>query len=145
MVSVEIRTTYHIYKTDTQVLFPPDVCIKTTQLHGFSDASENAYAAIVYFRLMDTSGNINISLVNSKMKVASIKRLTIPRLELCGAYLLSDVLSHMKEVFNIPMCNTFTWCDSTIVIDWLNSNPRRFKTFVGNRISHIIDHIPPDR
>ena len=51
----------------------------------------------------------------------------------------------MKGVFNIPMCNTFAWCDSTIVIDWLNGNPRRFKTFVGNRISHIINHIPPDR
>ena len=32
-----------------------------------------------------------------------------------------------------------------IVIDWINDNPRRSKTYVGNRISHIIDHIPPDR
>ena len=93
--------------------FPPDVCVKTTQLHGFSDASENAYAAVVYFRLTDTSGNIHISQVTSKTKIAPIKWLTIPRLELCGAYLLSDVLSHVKEVFNIPMCNTFAWCDST--------------------------------
>ena len=152
-VPMEIHLPWSQWRSELPILstrliprcyFPPDVCIKTTQLHEFSDASEDAYSAVVYFRLTDTSGNIHVSLVTSKTKVAPIKRLTIPRLELCGAYLLSDVLYHVKGVFNIPMCNTFAWCDSTIVIDWLNGNPRRFKTFVGNRISHIINHIPPD-
>ena len=83
-------------KLISRCYFPPDVCIKTTQLPGFSDASKDAYLAVVYFRLTDTSGNIRVSLVTSKTKVAPIKRLTIPRLELCGAYLLSDVLYHMK-------------------------------------------------
>ena len=124
--------------------FPHDVSIEGMQLHGFSDASENAYSAVTYFRFEDTLGNIHISLITSKTKVAPIKRLTIPRLELCGAYLLADLLSHVKEVFHIPMCDTYAWSDSTIVIDWLNGNLRRFKTFVGNRVSHILDHIPPD-
>ena len=83
--------------------FPRDVTIKGTQLHGFSDASESAYSAIVYFRFEDTSANIHTSLITSKMKVAPIKRLAIPRLELCGAHLLTDLLSHVKEVFHIPM------------------------------------------
>ena len=43
------------------------------------------------------------------------------------------------------MCDTYAWSDSTIVIDWLNGNPRRFKTFVGNRVSHILDRILSDR
>ena len=69
--------------------FPHDVSIEGTQLHGFSDASENVYSAVTYFRFEDTSGNIHISLITSKMKVAPIKWLTIPRLELCGALSVS--------------------------------------------------------
>jgi len=34
------------------------------------------------------------------------------------------------------------WTDSTIVINWLDGSPRRFKTYVGNRVSFIISHIP---
>ena len=153
-VPMEIQLPWSQWRSELPILstrliprcyFPHDVSIEGTQLHGFSDASENAYSAVTYFRFEDTSGNIHISLITSKTKVAPIKRLTIPRLELCGAYLLADLLSHVKEVFHIPMCDTYAWTDSTIVIDWLNGNPRRFKTFVGNRVSHILDHIPPDR
>ena len=111
--------------------FLHDVSIEGMQLHGFSDASENACSAALYFRFEDTLGTIHIFLITSKMKVAPIKRLTIPRLELCGAYLLADLLSHVKEVFHISMCDAYAWSD-TIAIDWLYGNPRRFKTFVGN-------------
>lgn len=59
------------------------------ELHGFCDASEQAYATVLYLRMMSADGIIEISLVESKTKVAPIKKLTIPRLELCGAHLLS--------------------------------------------------------
>ena len=95
--------------------------------------------------MIDTSGTVHISLVTSKTKVAPIKRLTIPRLELCGAYLLAQLLLHVKQVFNIPLNCVYAWTDSTIVLNWLVGSPRRFKTFVGNRISSIVDSIPPDR
>ncbi len=61
--------------------FPKNVTIAYRQLHGFCDASELAYAGVVYFRLMDTAGSIHTSLVIAKTKVAPIKRLTIPRSE----------------------------------------------------------------
>ena len=53
------------------------------ELHGFCDASEQAYAAVIYLRMMGLDGKIQVSLVTSKTKVAPIKRLTIPHLELC--------------------------------------------------------------
>ena len=48
----------------------------TTKLHGFCDASELAYAAVVYLRLTTTIGT-QVSLVIAKTKVSPIKRLTI--------------------------------------------------------------------
>ena len=124
--------------------FPKGV-IESIQLHGFSDASEDAYAGVIYLRLTDSDGNVHISLVTAKTKVAPIKRLTIPRLELCGAHLLAQLLNHVKEVFSLSLRDVFAWTDSTIVLSWLSGNPRRFKTYVGNRVSSIVEHIPPDR
>ena len=119
--------------------------IVSIQLHGFCDASENAYSAVVYLRMIDSFGKVQISLVTSKTKVAPIKKLTIPRLELCGAYLLAQLLSHLQNVFNLPLNTVYAWTDSTIVLSWLVGNPRRFKTYVGNRVSYIVELIAPDR
>ena len=112
--------------------FPKGVTIESTQLHGFCDASEDAYAGVIYLRLTDLDGNVHVSLVIAKTKVAPIKRLTIPRLELCGANLLAQLLNHAKEVFHLSLRDIYAWTDSTIVLNWLSGNPRRFKTFVGN-------------
>ena len=117
----------------------------SVQLHGFSDASEDAYAGVVYLRLIDSSGRVHTTLVMSKTQVAPIKRLSIPRLELCGAQLLTKLLCHAQRVLEIPISSVFAWTDSTVVLSWLTGNPRRFKTYVGNRISFILDQIPPDR
>ena len=125
--------------------FPKGVHIVAVDLHGFSDASERVYAGVVYIRMIDSDGNIHISLVTSKTKVAPIKRLTIPRLELCGAHLLARLLHHVQQTFSLPLNCVHAWTDSTIVLNWLVGNPRRFKTYVGNRISHILELTSPDR
>lgn len=125
--------------------FPQEAQIVSTQLNGFSDASEQAYAGVVYLHMTDTNAKVHVSLVMSKTKVAPIKRLTIPRLELCGAQLLARLLHHVGRVFGISVCNLYAWTDSTIVLAWLSGNPRRFKTYVGNRISSIMELIAPER
>ncbi len=75
--------------------YPNEKKSLSVQLHGFCDASELAYAGVVYLRVEDVSGSVHTSLVASKTKVAPIKRLTIPHLELCGAH-----LRHVHEVFH---------------------------------------------
>ena len=118
--------------------------ITSVQLHGFCDVSENAYAAVVYLRLTDAFGKVQISLVTSKTK-APIKKLTIPRLELCGAHLLAQLLHHVQLILDIPHNFLYAWTDSTIVLNWLVGNPRRFKTYVGNRVSYIMELVTPER
>ncbi|XP_022171535.1 uncharacterized protein LOC111034564, partial [Myzus persicae] len=50
---------------------------------GFSDASEKGYAAVVYLRVTAPSGDVRIYLLGSKTKLAPMKAMSIPRLELC--------------------------------------------------------------
>ena len=97
----------------------------------------------MYIRFTDNGGHVHLSLVTSKTKVSPIKRVTIPRLELCGALLLSNLLCHVQEVLSIPLSSIFGWTDSTIVLHWMSGDPRRLKTYVGNRISSIVDRVPP--
>ena len=125
--------------------YPREVRIVFRQLHGFSDASELAYGGVVYLRSLDSTGNIHISIVMAKTKVAPLKRLTIPRLELCGAHLMARLLRHCQVVFNLSSEDIFAWTDSTIVLNWLASSPRRFRTYVGNRVASITELVAPSR
>ena len=125
--------------------FPKTAQITSFQLHGFCDASELAYAGVVYLRMIDSNKNVHISLVTSKTKIAPIKRLTIPRLELCGTWLLAQLLLHVREALHIPIQDVYAWTDSTIILSWLEGNLRRFKTYVGNRVSCIIELVAPSQ
>ena len=135
LTSIHIPRCYSLLKHDNLSI----------QLHGFSDASEEAYAGVVYVRIEYSNKVIHTSLITSKTKVSPIKRISIPRLELCGAQVLARLLSRVKGILDIPMSSVFAWTDSTVVLGWLSGSPRRFKTFVGNRVSFIIDQLPPER
>ena len=89
----------------------------------------------------DTDGNAYVAIVASKTRVAPIKRLSIQKLKLCGAFLLTKLLSHVGNALQISIENVTAWTDSTIILNWLDGNPRRFKTYVDNRVSFIISHI----
>ena len=92
-----------------------------------------------------TLQTVHNSLVLSKTKVAPIKRISIHHLELCGAVILTRLLQHLKEVHNLPSSQIYAWSDSMVVLSWLRGSPRRFKTYVGNRVSSLVDKIPSDR
>ncbi|XP_073961934.1 uncharacterized protein [Choristoneura fumiferana] len=97
------------------------------ELHGFCDASKMAYAAVVYARIVDKDDNITVSLVTAKTRVAPIKQVSIPRLELCGAVMLTRLLVEVSQVMNIAKDNIHAWTDSTVVLAWLNNHPSNGK------------------
>ncbi|XP_026731637.1 uncharacterized protein LOC113496572 [Trichoplusia ni] len=111
---------------------------RVLELHGFSDASNVAYAAVVYARIIDKEGHIHTTLVTAKTKVAPVKQVSIPRLELCGAVLLAKLLQEVASTLEVPKQHLYAWTDSTVVLAWLSSHPSRWKTFIANRVSEIL-------
>ncbi|XP_017887576.1 uncharacterized protein LOC108629432 [Ceratina calcarata] len=108
------------------------------QLHGFCDASEVAYGACIYIRSTDKHGKCLTRLICSKSKVAPLNsKITIPRLELCAAVLLAKLYKTVSRVLPINFDNVYFWSDSTITLNWINTQPHILKTFVANRVSQI--------
>ncbi|UYV72281.1 hypothetical protein LAZ67_9002440 [Cordylochernes scorpioides] len=110
--------------------------IQGVQLHGFGDASEDAYAAAVYIRIPNDDG-VSVKLLASKTKLAPIQKMSIPRLELCAALLLTRLMKYIMEELNITMESATCWSDSTIVLSWLKTMSRTLPTFIGNRVAEI--------
>ena len=106
----------------------------TVELHGYSDASEDAYAAVIFVRATYASGPPSSELVVSKTKVAPPKTRTIPHLELCGAQLLAKLLESTRHSLKVPVEQVFANCDSTVVLAWLGCSPHKYKLYVANRI-----------
>lgn len=71
------------------------------ELHGFSDASERAYAAVIYLRAEDEDGSWRITLITARTKVAPLKQVSLPRLELCAAALLARLASHVRATLSL--------------------------------------------
>ncbi|XP_033359916.1 uncharacterized protein LOC117238812 [Bombus vosnesenskii] len=121
-------------------------------IHGFCDASEKAYGACVYLRSINSDGHIQTQLFTARSKVAPLKSLTIPRLGLSGALLLTSLMSVVSKSLTINVSRIMYWTDSTIVLQWIKSSPHTLKTFVANCVAelqtktNIADwrHVPTD-
>ena len=123
----------------------PDGEIEDFQLHLFTDASEKAYSANVYSRIKSKDGSVSTRLLVAKTRVAPVKTVSLPRLELCGAQLGTKLMSIVIESLQsskLTINSTHAWTDSTIVLQWLNQLPRTWTTFVANRVSEIQESMP---
>ncbi|XP_036347115.1 uncharacterized protein LOC118756459, partial [Rhagoletis pomonella] len=115
-----------------------------TELHVFADASERAYAAVVYARTLQPDGTVAVSLISSKTKVAPLKPTTLPRLELCAAHLASKLVRNVLHSWGNLRYPLYAWTDSTITLAWLQAHPSKWITFVANRVAETQDVLPPN-
>ena len=107
------------------------------RIHGFADASERAYGVCVYIQSIQRDGSFRCNLITAKSKVAPIKYVTLPRLELCAAVLLARLMNRVQEVLTHKFEHIFYWSDSTIVLSWIRGPSYQWKTFVANRVAEI--------
>jgi len=112
------------------------------EIHGFCDASQRAICATVYIRSFNQKEKVTSHLICSKTKVAPLKKLTIPRLELSGAVLLTNLVSRVSQILRRNCVPIFLWTDSAVVYTWINNHPSRWKEFVHNRVCYIHETLP---
>ena len=118
---------------------------RQTQLHRFADAPNLAYGGVVYMRTLYQDATVSVSIILAKTKDVPLSPPgTTPRLELCGAQVLSKLLITAMESLNIPLQDVFAWSDSTIVLCWLHMSPERMNTYVSNRVGDTVSRIPAE-
>ena len=86
------------------------------QLHHYSNVLQNGYGAVSHIRMESDSGRIHCSLLIAKSKLAPVKPITIPRLELSAAAVAVRLDSMIRRELDIKINKSFFRTDSTAVL-----------------------------
>ena len=111
--------------------------IQLIEIHNFADASSYAYGACSYLRLVDANGNISCSFLLGKSRLAPIKKVSVPRLELTAAVVAVRLDVLLRQELDLSSSCSFYWTDSLAVLQSIKNRTKRFPVFVANRLSII--------
>ncbi|XP_064469707.1 uncharacterized protein LOC135384434 [Ornithodoros turicata] len=103
------------------------------RLYTFSYASIHAYGVAVYVKVEDELSQLLVA----KVRVATLKELTLPRLELMGALVAARLVSYVRTALFDCSVDCHFWTDSSIVLCWIQNEPTRWNQFVANRVAEI--------
>ncbi|CAH8290201.1 unnamed protein product [Schistosoma bovis] len=117
----------------------------SAQIHCFPDASELAYGVVAYIRYKSVFGQIHCSFLLAKSRVAPLKLVTIPRMELTACVLCAKIGRHVREQLSIPISSVIYWTDSTVVLHCIRNTTKRFERFVSNRLETIHELSTPSQ
>ena len=115
--------------------------IENVELHVFGDSSQDVFSAVAFLRARVDSNEgteTQLAYVFGKARVAPMKVLTIPKLELQAALLAARLKDEIQQALTVPVERTFMWTDSTTVLQWLHSIDKK-PVFVANRVAEILE------
>ena len=107
-------------------------------LHGFGDASNKAYCTVVYL-VYNTPVGVFVRMLTSRSRVAPLKALTIPRLELMSARILVQLTNTVMKALEteVKLSGTRYWLDSKTALCWIR-NGGEWKQFVRHRVNEML-------
>ncbi|XP_066934903.1 uncharacterized protein [Clytia hemisphaerica] len=114
------------------------------QLHTFCDGSEKAFSACSYVRV-NRGGGVTCHLLMAKSRVAPLKKITLPRLELQGAVMAVRLHQTIVDEAEMTFSAIHFWTDSTLNLQYISNDSKRFKVFVSNRVFEIREKSEPDQ
>lgn len=123
--------------------FKPKDAVGNPDLVVFCDGSMKAFGAVAYVRWRLMDGSTECALVTSKSKLAPLRQVTIPRIELCGAVLACRLRQFIEEEMEWSFDSIIHITDSEIVRGQIQRDSFRFNTYVGNRIAEIQEKSQP--
>ena len=115
------------------------------QLHIFSDASTIGYGSVAYIRLCDKDEKIHTAFLLGKARLAPIKTLSIPRLELTAAAVSVKIGQYLVSEMDIEFDRVIYHTDATTVLHYIRNQKKRFPVFVANRVKMINDFTTPSQ
>ncbi|KAF8784342.1 hypothetical protein HNY73_010031 [Argiope bruennichi] len=95
------------------------------------------FAAVVYVFVQAKNGNKNCHLLCSQIRVAPIKTLSIPLLELSAYLLRSKIVNKVVAALKTDLQEITLYSDSTIALSWIRFSPHLLKTFLANRVAKM--------
>ena len=118
-------------------LFPDSAKITSSELHTFCDASEEAYAAVIYIRNCYADGGLVVRQVKAANKLAPKKTISVPRLELNAALLGARLARAIQDALPDSVNKRRFWTDSSTVQNWIRAASADYQVFVSNRVGEI--------
>ena len=122
----------------------PEDAIDDPILIIFSDGSSHAYGVCAYYRWKLNNGQFKCRLILSKNRLAPIKRLSIDRIELCGAVLNSRLKAFLERHCRYKLQKCYHIVDSQIVHNMIQKESYGFNTFAATRVGEIQQNTNPD-
>ncbi|XP_041461230.1 uncharacterized protein LOC121412484 [Lytechinus variegatus] len=141
-----LQEVFHLEKLQIARCYKPHNFgqVKATEIHHFSDASQNGYGQCSYVRFVNTEDKAHCCFVIGKSRVTPLKQVSIPRLELTAATVSAKISSFLKQELKYDNIKEFFWTDSKVVLGYVQNEARRFHVYVANRIQLIRDLTDPD-
>ena len=118
------------------------------ELHVFADASEDTMCAVAYLRSKPKEYSADLAFVIGKGRVAPMRHLSIPRLELQAAVMAVRLKEQIVKEHEAKIDSCSFWTDSTTVLQWIHRGVYCIQqvfigfiqqVFIANRVAEILD------
>ena len=101
------------------------------------DGSKLASCALIYARWTLLDGSFVCTFITGKTRVAPVRKISIPRMELTGAVMGVRLAQKVQECSIYATAERKFFTDSMVVLGMLRGDCSTFQEFVGTRVSEV--------